>query len=158
MIDSMARPMTALLISPEPRMHEAVLAGEKRITIRVGHRDYQVGDRLMLCCHLEPWALRTRVGAVRHTWLADIRQEEWEADGFDSFDDMLEALEGYYGELGPDRNVTVIRWGALEELLVGPPALRDLGEDQTAVILDEGDIPITAIPACSASELVGASV
>ncbi len=116
-MSELLKPFAALLISPEVPMRQAILAGDKTITLRLGHRDYQAGDKLMLCCHLDSWAVMTTVVSVRHTSLAEVGQLDWEADGFDSHQEMVEGLECYYGPMIPQQNITIIRWGALEGLL-----------------------------------------
>ena len=131
-MSELLRPFAALLISPDPDDRQAILAGDKAITIRAGHRDYQAGDKVMLCCHVDPWAVLTTVVSVRHTSLAEVGPLEWEADGFDSHEDMVEGLERYYGPMFPQQNVTVIRWGDIEGRLTQPQVL------ETEVAASEG--------------------
>ena len=120
-MSELLRPFTTLLISPEVPMRQAILAGDKTVTLRLGHRDYQRGDKLMLCCHLDPWAVMTTVVSVRHTSLAEVGQLDWEAEGFDSHQEMVEGIERYYGPMIPQQNITILRWGALEGQLTEPP-------------------------------------
>lgn len=121
-MSELLRPLAALLISPNSEQRQAILDGHKAITIRIGHRDYQAGDKLMLCCHRDSWAVMTTVVSVRHTSLAEVGQLDWAADGFDSHQEMVEELERHYGPMIPQQNVTVLRWGALEGQMTEPPA------------------------------------
>jgi hypothetical protein len=112
------RPMCALLIAPDHAVRLAVLEGRKRISIREGHRDYQVDDRLMLCCQIVPFDVMTEVIEVRHTSFAGLTDEELLDDGYNDRDLALEDMRRYYPLLDMESPVTVIRWGKVEGALV----------------------------------------
>lgn len=114
----MKRPMVALLISPDPMARHAILHGTKRVTIREGHRDYQPGDRLMICCHIEPWAVMSEIESVRHTTLAEVVKEEYVSDGYNTSKEMLLDLRKFYPNISWGSPVTVIWWGAISGKLV----------------------------------------
>lgn len=105
----MNRPMVALLVAPGP-MQGAVERGEKRVTIRQGHRDYTRGDRLVLCCDITQWAVRARVVGVEHTTLAEVSDEVVRADGFSDRWHALRELRRFYPSLVIDSPVTVVHW------------------------------------------------
>lgn len=107
---SLKQPLTALLIAPDQDMRYAIEKGRKTITIREGHRDYKKGGLVMLCCHLEPWAVQAEITVVRHCKLRDVTKQEWTADGFASQEDLLEQMRRFYPKLALDSEVTVIRW------------------------------------------------
>ena len=105
----MRRPLQALLIVPDVKMRRAVLEGTKRISIREGHRDYRPGP-LVLCCHLEPWAVMVEVTSVRHCMLAEITIEECRDEGFSSRSELLYFLRRFYPDMLSQSPITVIRW------------------------------------------------
>lgn len=109
----MKRPLVALLLAPDSRMWADVMLGDKQITIREGHRDYQAGEPLMLCCHILDRAVRTEVMAVRHCTLGDVSRAEYLADGFSTWPELLTGLRRFYPNMDENSPVTVIRWGAL---------------------------------------------
>ncbi len=111
----MKQALQAILIAPNPAVRLAIMLGKKKITIREGHRDYKTGP-VMICCHVEPWAVLTTIVDVRYTTLAEITQEELEADGYTDHENMLNDLKShYYSNLTMDSPMTVIRWGDLDE-------------------------------------------
>ena len=114
----MKNPLYALLVAPIPNMRYDILHGTKKISIREGHRDYRMG-KVMLCCHLEPWAVMADITDVRHTTLNEVAEDEYKADGFTNKQDMLNGMQRFYPTMTMDSPVTVIRWdnvsGALQE-------------------------------------------
>lgn len=114
----MKRPMVALLIAPIATMREAIIAGRKTITIREGHRDYQVGDRVMLCCHLKIWAVMAEVTEVRHTIVRNVTEQEYNDSGYHHLAEMLADLKRFYPQLTIDSPVTVVRWANISGELV----------------------------------------
>lgn len=116
-------PLVALLISPDRYMRDAIHRGIKKITIREGHRDYQAGQTVMLCCHLESWAVMAKVTEVRHCTLGEVAKEEYLADGFQSASDMLNGMRRFYPNLSYQSPVTVIRWDNAQGEWVNDPAL-----------------------------------
>jgi hypothetical protein len=111
--------LQAILISPDSLVRLAIMLGKKKITIREGHRDYHEGP-VMICCHIDPWAVMATITSVRHTTLAEVTREEYTADGYSSQVQMLEDLRQYYPNMTMESDVTVISWdkvtGALTEL------------------------------------------
>jgi hypothetical protein len=112
------QPLTALLIAPDEDMRYAIERGLKTITIREGMRDYRKGGMVMLCCHLEPWAVQADITDVRHCRLRHVTEEEWRADGFVSQEDLLHQMHRFYPKLTLDSDVTVIRWTKVRGALV----------------------------------------
>ena len=113
----MKQPLTALLIAPDAGMRYDVETGLKTITIREGHRDYRPG-LVMLCCHLEPWAVQAEITGVRHCTLREVTEDEWRDDGFVSQVDLLAQMHRFYPKLTLDSEVTVIRWANARGALV----------------------------------------
>lgn len=113
----MKQPLYAILIAPIEEMRARVLDGRKKITIREGHRDYKPG-KVILCCHLEPWAVSADIVSVRHTTLGEVTDEEYESDGFADRENMLAVMRRFYPNITSDSPVTVIRWENVEGKLV----------------------------------------
>lgn len=113
----MKHPLQALLIAPEQEMRDAILSGQKTITIREGHRDYRPGQ-VMLCCHLVPWAVMANITEVQHTTLREVLPADMEADGFDSLSYMLDRMKRFYPNLTEDSAVTIVRWEDANGFLV----------------------------------------
>jgi hypothetical protein len=104
------RPLTALLIAPNPIAREDILAGRKRITIRQGHRDYRPDELVMICCQIEPWCVQAKVAEVRHCRIRDLTLEECRADGFQDRSAVVEGLKVFYPNITAISDVTVIVW------------------------------------------------
>tara|TARA_Y100000310_G_scaffold331138_1_gene404171 strand:+ start:675 stop:1040 length:366 start_codon:yes stop_codon:yes gene_type:complete len=113
----MKRPLQALLISPGEEQREAILAGEKQITIREGHRAYSPGP-VMLGCGKVVWCVYADITNVRITTLDRVTDEEYMDDGYESTLEMLKDLRQYYPDLGLESDVTVIRWDNVHGKLV----------------------------------------
>ena len=103
----MRRPLQGLLISEE--LAEKIENDEKKITIRAGQRDYEIGA-VLIGCPTVPWSSVKRITNVRHTILKEITPEEYKLDGFNSFDEMISGLSEFYSDLTPDSEMTIIRW------------------------------------------------
>ena len=109
----MKTPLYALLVAPDPQMREDILSGKKAISIREGHRGYQTGTPVMLCCHIEPWAVLADITSVRHCQASDLTAEEIRDYGFRGFEDCVSQMRRFYPNFGPHTLVTVIRWANL---------------------------------------------
>jgi hypothetical protein len=103
-------PLYALLISPDKNARRAILMGKKKITIREEHRDYRAGQAVMICCHLEPWAVMADITEVRHTELGKILEQEHRDDGYENRNELLSDLRIFYPDIDWKSPVTVIRW------------------------------------------------
>jgi len=113
----MKKPLAALLISPDKKMRTKIVNEEKKITIRAGYRDYQEGP-IILCCHLEPWAVFATIIKVRRCLLKNVTEAEYRADGFATQREMLAGLRKYYPKMTLNSPVTVIYWDNVQGKLV----------------------------------------
>tara|TARA_Y100000310_G_scaffold213611_1_gene214555 strand:+ start:1571 stop:1939 length:369 start_codon:yes stop_codon:yes gene_type:complete len=113
----MKRALLSLLIAPDDEMREAILSGEKEITIREGHRDYTLGP-VTITCHIEPWCVAADITNVRHTKLKELTIEECEAEGYSNWNEAVRDLRKYYPKIDLESNVTVIRWDNVHGKLV----------------------------------------
>jgi hypothetical protein len=109
-MSTLKRPLVALLLAPDDAMWEAALASRKMITIREGHRDYQVGAKLLIGCHLKGTAFMASVSGVRHCKMEDVTAEERAADGFGSLEEAIHGLARFYPHITTESPVTVLRW------------------------------------------------
>lgn len=103
------QPLYALLISPDDEKRQAILHGRIKATIREGWRDYRPGP-VMLCCHIEPWAVMADIVKVRHCALWEITEEEILAGGFRSRAELIKKLKEFYPKIKANSPVTVIKW------------------------------------------------
>jgi len=104
--------MDVLLVAGEGA-RDAVFDGTKRISIRSGHRNYKVGGRLILCCHILNWATMKTIKSVKWTTLADVTPIEYRDDGFSTWTDLRDGLRKFYPEITDNSPVTIIRWGEI---------------------------------------------
>ncbi|MDO8557587.1 MAG: hypothetical protein Q7S09_00140 [bacterium] len=116
----MKQPMQALLIAPEPEMRDAIHGHRKEITIREGHRAYNLGVA-MLCCQIVPWAVLADITSVRHCLAKEVTPAEYKADGFTSRKDMCEQMRRFYPNFSMDSPVTIVRWTNARGFFVDHP-------------------------------------
>lgn len=110
----MKQALQALEIAPNPQVRLDIMLDKKKITIREGHRDYHIGP-LVLFSHIFPWAVKTTITYVRLTTVAQVTEDEFWEDGYQSRKEMLTDLRKFYPNLTMKSPVTVIRWGELDE-------------------------------------------
>ena len=104
----MKRPLQAILIAG-PEQRDSVLNGTKKITIREGHRDYILGQ-VLIGCHILNWATMKNITKVTHKYLFEVNEDEYKADGFANWVDLVEGLQKYYPTLTALSPITVIEW------------------------------------------------
>ena len=104
----MKRPLTALLFAQ--KYHMDLMDGDKTITIRNGHKDYQAGDTVMLCCHITQFCELGKIKSVDHTRIKWLTPNELEDDAFSSHDHAVTELKRYYIGINLNSEVTVIRF------------------------------------------------
>lgn len=110
MSNELRRPLTALLLAPDPQVWTDVLLGKKRITVREGHRDYREETAAVLCSHELNVALMIDITSVRHCLLSELTEEELASDGFLDHKDCVMQLRQFYPDIDLFSPVTVIRW------------------------------------------------
>lgn len=130
----MKRPVVGLLIAGQ-EAKEAVVRGWKTITIREGHRDYQVGDRLALFCPWLNWSVFAEVTYVWQGLIREVPEQDLRDDGYETHLAMLEDLKsfgGAYATMTLDSPVTVIRWGDVQGKLVNEIAISAIYREYNA--------------------------
>ena len=110
-------PLQALLIAPDEKMREKILSEDKTITIREGWRNYQKGYSV-ICCPIEPWCVGIEIIDVKHCLIKEVSSTEFNADGYESREHMIEDLQKYYPKIGLESKVTVINWDNVQGKLV----------------------------------------
>lgn len=113
----MKNPLYALLVAPDTYMREEILLGKQQTTIREGHRDYRSGP-VMLCCHIEPWAVMADIIYVGFPTLGRVKEEDYQDAGFSTKEEMVEGLRKFYPDITLESPVTVIRWRNVRGILV----------------------------------------
>lgn len=104
----MKPPLVALLMAPV--YHDAVECGDKIITIREGHRDYEADQTVMICCHIASWCVMGKIARVVHSELREVSPSDLEMDGFMNHEEALAVLRGYYPHMEMTSPVTVIEF------------------------------------------------
>jgi hypothetical protein len=79
--------------------------GRKRQTVRKGRRDFQLGEAKLLG---NEWEAEITITSVKYKKLKDLTEEEAIEDGFNSRDELIEALRDIYDEIDRDTVVTMI--------------------------------------------------
>lgn len=118
----MKDPLYALLVAPDLKIRKEIIEGTKTATVREGHRDYKAGNPVMLCCHLQLWAVMADITNAHCTTIPKVTQKECEAAGFQTREELLSDLQRFYPGLNENSEVTVICWKNVRGLLAGSPA------------------------------------
>ena len=84
-------------------------SGDKKITIREGHRDYTEGS-ILIGCDILNWACMANITSVKHCLLHEVTDNELKDDGFYDLEDAAKGLSEYYPNINIYSPVTVIRW------------------------------------------------
>ncbi|MEY4723044.1 MAG: hypothetical protein RLZZ324_557 [Candidatus Parcubacteria bacterium] len=116
--DDLDRPLTALLVAPGAYVREQILSGGQTATVRFGLRDYKPGERVMLCCHLEPFAVQALVQRVRHCTVRQLKPDQLARCGYASAAELLDSLRPFYPAITRDSKVTYIAWKDIAGKLV----------------------------------------
>jgi len=106
------RPLQALLIAGSESMAK-IIKGEKKTTLREGHRDYKAGKVVfVITSEFGKAAIAVIKQITRVEWklLKEVTEEEIVAYGFNNIEDMLTSLRAFYPEIGLDSPITVIEW------------------------------------------------
>ena len=111
--------LRALLIAPESNMISSVIMGLKLISIREGHRDYVVGQPILIGCPTANWAVMADCTEVTHCQLRDVSLDDIFDDGFSSREEALLGLQQFYPKLNMDSDVTVLKWNNVRGALSG---------------------------------------
>jgi len=95
------------------RYKNALLSGEKKITIRITKPNLRKGDIFIAHCGGKVIG-KFKVIDVYTKKLKDITDDEARLDGFSSKEELIRQLKGHYKNLNEDREVVVIRFEPVE--------------------------------------------
>lgn len=105
----MKKPLQAIVIAGE-KMRDDTFSGKKKITIREGHRAYEIGP-VLLGCPILNWAKSAAIISVIHTTLGQVSKQDLMDDyGSDLHEDAIKILSQWYPKIGMNSEVTVVRW------------------------------------------------
>ena len=107
----MQRPLVALLFAS--KFCEDIDFGNKTVTIREGHRDYQEGDKALLYCNQgndDGWAGSATIKSVQHVHLKDVDLHAIQSEGFMDHEEAEAGLKEHYPNLNLGSDVTVIHF------------------------------------------------
>jgi len=125
--EALKAPLQALLVAPGDEYRKKILSGEITVTIREGARDYKPGQAVVLCCHVEPWAVMAVAKEVKHLKLGEVDAKDYGDAGFKSKGELLAGLKQFYPGINEDSVVTVIRFGDLSGKLARSAGLGGVG-------------------------------
>jgi hypothetical protein len=91
-----------------------ILSGRKKATIRLGRVRVKY-DELIIHGGGRPVA-KVRVTSVTYKKVKDLTEEDARKDGFNSLNELLDALRKAYGEINPDDLVTIIEFEVIQDL------------------------------------------
>ena len=95
---------------------EKILKGEKTTTIRKGIKSYPVGRIVDLTVNYKPFA-RARVSKVIVKRVSELTDEDARRDGFNSKEELIQALKKIYGEIKDNEFVTIVHFEVVESYL-----------------------------------------
>jgi hypothetical protein len=104
---NMSSILQAIEIAPE--WHNNINNNKKKITIRLGVRNYSEG-RTILCCPKTSWCTERKITNVEHIDLKNISDLVAQEDGFKDNLELQNKLKEYYSDVSDDSEMTIIRW------------------------------------------------
>jgi len=90
-----------------------IIRGEKVTTIRKGIKSYPVGRIVDLTVNYTPFA-RARVEKVVVKRVSELTDEDAKKDGFNSKDELIQALKKIYGDIKDSDFVTIVHFVVVE--------------------------------------------
>lgn len=110
-IEAIDRLPNFIVVDVAPNLMQAVHSGRKRITIRSQHRDYPENGKVLIRNIDNAQDFRVvRETRVRHTTLAEITEQEYQYDGFETRDAFEAGIRQHYPEVVSDSPMTVLQW------------------------------------------------
>ncbi|WP_456327717.1 ASCH domain-containing protein [Archaeoglobus sp.] len=92
---------------------ESIIQGKKITTVRKGVKSYPVGRIVELTVNYKPFA-KAKVKKVVVKRVKELTDEDAIRDGFESKEDLLNALKKIYGEINENDLVTIVHFEVLE--------------------------------------------
>lgn len=102
--------LEALELGTEQMCIDAI-NGFKQVSVRTNFRDYTDGNKLVLYNEQVGFVATATISSVRYCQLREVTEQECKDDGFESLEELLAVLQGFYGDsITLDSSVTVLRW------------------------------------------------
>ncbi|ADD08024.1 ASCH domain-containing protein [Candidatus Aciduliprofundum boonei] len=86
---------------------EKIKRGEKRATLRLGVKDYKVGEEVAIRCG-DKIIGKAVIKSVNYKKFKELSQEDIILDGYKKKDELKSALEKFYGKFSEDNIFTQI--------------------------------------------------
>ncbi len=103
----MRKEIQAMLLAP--RFHAAAEKNEKNMTIRKGHRDFELGDVFIICDKVS-WCIKRKIVEVKKCGFNHLTDQDAQADGFVNTQALYETMIEFYPDFTPIDDVTLIYW------------------------------------------------
>ena len=95
---------------------ERILRGKKVTTVRRGIKSYPVGRIVDLTVNYKPFA-RAKVSKVVVKRVGELTDEDAKKDGFNSRDELIQALRRIYGDIKDSEFVTIVHFEVVESYI-----------------------------------------
>ncbi len=95
---------------------EPILSGKKKTTIRKGIKSYPVGRVVYLLADNKPFA-KAVVKKVVVKRVYELTEDDAKIDGFDSVNNLLEALKKIYGSINENEFVSIVYFEIIDKLV-----------------------------------------
>ncbi len=92
-----------------PDLFEKVLKGEKLSTVRLGLRDYTLGE-VLLETPDSKYTIHGEITGLVKTQLSFLTEEDAKREGYKTLDDLLSRLKQIYPDITPDSVITVVEF------------------------------------------------
>jgi hypothetical protein len=92
---------------------DSILQGRKITTVRKGVKSYPVGKTVELTVNYKPFA-KAKVTKVVVKRVKELTDDDAIRDGFESKEQLLNALKRIYGEVNENDLVTIVHFEVLE--------------------------------------------
>lgn len=96
-----------------------IIAGKKWYTIRLGHKLYQAGKPVMLCCHIANLCLMADITKVTHCKFKDINFPYYNT----TCNELFNQAQYHYAILSYDDEITMIEWNNIRGSLYAGSAI-----------------------------------
>src|ERR1019366_8487854 len=93
------------IIQIAPTFIEPILHGNKKTTIRLGHRNYRLGSAIL---HSESSDIDVRITGVRVATLSILTEDDAIRDGFDTLEALRHRLCDFYPDISDESVITIV--------------------------------------------------
>jgi len=100
--------MQAILVAGKD-VEEKVKNDKCTIIIRLGHRNYKLGQ-VLIGCHIYNWGTIKEIISVTHTTIYNISYQDILDYGHKTRNDLIDSLKIFYPDIDSSSEITVVRW------------------------------------------------